>query len=548
MKNQIKQTLQGAVVLSALAATAFAPSTGLAEGLVTGVKPYSLAYSTDYVVKPIFSVGETIQRTTDASQQFQLVGIPDGMGAHQLPGGRVALFMNHEFVANAQSKPIVGGPTYVGAIVSRIVLSKEANVLSGDIAYDVVVDRELDQTFPVATVENGRKGFGRFCSGSLAWKEAGFDRPFYFCGEESDTQPPFGSPAAVYDGKGGLGVVIFDRQLHTMPWIGRFAWENTLVRPDAGKYTVLMGMEDGPNTTDNQLYMWVGVKDKKASEPLAKNGMARQSGKLYVLIPDDPTQISEAVVTSGSFNAHWVAIDNAEALTDVELEAASDALGAFGFVRIEDGAFDKKDANTFYFVTTGSGAVNVLGRLYKVELNKHNPAGPCKLTVIYNADTIVAAGGDIAISPDNIDTSRDYIMINEDGTSQSRTVMASKGRDGQIWRLDIKNNFAATPVVELNPRGTVQGATPVTVPGLPGNYPATPVVGPGVWETTGIIDASEFYGKDTWLFNTQAHGPSLAPAPFTVEDGQLLIMMPCRNGEGRGNDHDDDDDKGKGKK
>ncbi|NJM55742.1 MAG: DUF839 domain-containing protein [Verrucomicrobiae bacterium] len=223
--------------------------------------------------------------------------------------------------------------------------------------------------------------------------------------------------------------MIFDRQLHTMPWIGRFAWENTLVRPDAGKYTVLMGMEDGPNTTDNQLYMWVGVKDKKAKEPLAKNGMARDCGALYVLVPDNAAEIDESVVTSGSINAHWVVVENAEAYSDTELEVATDALGAFGFVRIEDGAFDKKDANTFYFVTTGSGAVNVLGRLYKLQLNKHNPAGPCKLTIIYNADTIVAGGGDIAISPDNIDTSRDYIMINEDGTSQSRAVMASKGRE-----------------------------------------------------------------------------------------------------------------------
>ncbi|NJM55741.1 MAG: hypothetical protein HC841_07450 [Verrucomicrobiae bacterium] len=68
-----------------------------------------------------------------------------------------------------------------------------------------------------------------------------------------------------------------------------------------------------------------------------------------------------------------------------------------------------------------------------------------------------------------------------------------------------------------------------------------------MWETTGIIDASDFYGNDTWLFNVQAHSPSIAPAPRTVEDGQLLIMMPCNDRNGRGNDRDDDDDKGKGK-
>ncbi|NJM55743.1 MAG: hypothetical protein HC841_07460 [Verrucomicrobiae bacterium] len=117
MRTPIQQTLQGAVVLAALAATAFTPQAGLAaphpqqEGLVTGVKPYSVAYSTDYVVKPIFSVGERIVRTTNPAEEFQLVGIPDGMGAHELPGGKVALFMNHEFPITVQSEPIVGGPT-----------------------------------------------------------------------------------------------------------------------------------------------------------------------------------------------------------------------------------------------------------------------------------------------------------------------------------------------------------------------------------------------------------------------------------------------------
>jgi hypothetical protein len=49
-------------------------------------------------------------------------------------------------------------------------------------------------------------------------------------------------------------------------------------------------------------------------------------------------------------------------------------------------------------------------------------------------------------------------------------------------------------------------------------------VGPGVWETSGIIDASSLFGGDTWLFDVQAHSPTAAPAPNTVEDGQLLLL------------------------
>jgi hypothetical protein len=33
------------------------------------------------------------------------------------------------------------------------------------------------------------------------------------------------------------------------------------------------------------------------------------------------------------------------------------------------------------------------------------------------------------------------------------------------------------------------------------------------------------FGKDAWLVNVQAHGPTTAPAANTVEDGQLVLLM-----------------------
>ena len=90
------------------------------------------------------------------------------------------------------------------------------------------------------------------------------------------------------------------------------------------------------------------------------------------------------------------------------------------------------------FVTTGEApGVNALGRLYSLHLHPGNVTKGGTLTVVYNADAVVAAGGDTAISPDNVDTSGEYLMINEDGTASSRPVMAAKGRDGSIWRFDI---------------------------------------------------------------------------------------------------------------
>jgi hypothetical protein len=149
--------------------------------------------------------------------------------------------------------------------------------------------------------------------------------------------------------------------------------------------------------------------------------------------------------------------------------------------------------------------------------------------MIYNADTVATEGGDIGFAPDNIDVSKRYLMVCEDGTTQSRTQYAKRARDGSIWRHDLKNNFAAKRVVELNPPGT-EIASGQTVP---------PSVGAGIWETSGIIDAADFFGNDAWLFDVQAHSPSIIPAANTVEDGQLLLMLPSKASTG-GNDDEDD--------
>ena len=131
-------------------------------------------------------------------------------------------------------------------------------------------------------------------------------------------------------------------------------------------------------------------------------------------------------------------------------------------------------------------------------------------TVIYNADEIVASGGDTAISPDNIDVNGRHLMIQEDGTTQSRAVMADKRRDGSIWRFNLEPGYARERIAELDPPG--RGGV---------------AVGPGVWETSGIINARRLFGRDTWLFDVQAHPPTPEPIPGTVEDGQLLLMRPA---------------------
>jgi Bacterial protein of unknown function (DUF839) len=479
---------------------------------VPNVQNYAVGIAEGYQTEALLSVGDTVPETSNPDQDYKMVGIPDGLGAHAAQGGTRIVYMNHELTNGTLSEPVVGAPLNRGALVSKLVLDRDGDVISGERAYDWVFN---ENTFhgPAAQVGNSTRPFSRFCSGSLATpEEHGFDRPIYITNEEE------GTPANTFDGMGGLAVAIVDNNLHTLPKLGRFAWENTLVQPTQGNRTVIMGMEDGPAVLDpaqenSQVYLYVGKKDRShGTSVLRRNGL--DNGQLYVLVPESSSQASEADFLSGTIAVGWALIPNAGTLNEAQLEAASDAAGAIRFARPEDGAFNNLNRNEFFFVTTGGSVpagANTLGRLYSLELHPGNPTLGGELTVVYNADTVIADGGDIAISPDNIDVSDDYLMINEDGTVESRQVMAAKNRDGSIWRFDLDRHgvdaSSAERVVELDPPGR---------DGIP--------VGPGIWETSGIIDAEGLYGEGSWIFDVQAHPPTTPPAPNTVEDGQLLLM------------------------
>jgi secreted PhoX family phosphatase len=272
--------------------------------------------------------------------------------------------------------------------------------------------------------------------------------------------------------------------------------------------------------------MYVGEKDgSPGATVLERNGLT--GGTLHVFRSKNGSRNSEFDFRSGTVAGEWVAIPNAQNMSDAQLETASDAVGAMVFARPEDGAFNPRKADEYFFVTTGDTPTsgedvgNALGRLYSLKLNPSDPTKNATLSIVYNADEIIAAGGDVAISPDNIDASSEYLMINEDGTTPSRLVMTAKGRDGSIWRFDLKpaggiDASSALRVAVLNPGGRDN----------PSN--GAPKVNPGVWETSGIIDASSIFGPNTWLSDVQAHPPTTAPGgtTVTVEDGQLFILKP----------------------
>jgi hypothetical protein len=182
------------VATSAVAAAALAQ---------TSVKDYVVPVGDEYVVDALFSADDQVP-VLRGSGEYRMVGIPDGLGAHRNGNGTSTLYMNHELVYAALSEPYVGGAKNDGAIVSKWILDANGNPLAGKRAYDKVY---LDDTLvgDAATTANSTRAFARFCSGSLAGPEQGFDRYIYFANEESGSAPTFDGVTP-----GGLSVAIFD--------------------------------------------------------------------------------------------------------------------------------------------------------------------------------------------------------------------------------------------------------------------------------------------------------------------------------------------------
>ena len=134
-----------------------------------------------------------------------------------------------------------------------------------------------------------------------------------------------------------------------------------------------------------------------------------------------------------------------------------------------------------------------------------DPADPRRATlqVVLDGD----AGDDI-VNPDNLGIDQHVLLIQED-----RNDTASGYNRVLSYVL---GTGALTPLARLDP------PQPVIERGG----------GPGVWESSGVVDASAFFGPGAWLLNVQAHhtrilqqGLDLGIDSAPGERGQLILLL-----------------------
>ena len=199
--------------------------------------------------------------------------------------------------------------------------------------------------------------------------------------------------------------------------------------------------------------------------------------------------LNDGIPSGTAFTLH--SFGNVENTSGTQLQALSNANGVTNFQRPEDGAWDPRNPNDFYFVTTASFTGN--SRLWRLRfVDAANPALGGTIDMLLD-------GTEGQKMMDNITVSdRGQVIIQEDPGNQSYVA--------RIWRYSIAED-TLNPIAQHDPARFAPGAPNLLTVDE---------------ESSGIIDASAILGEGWFLLDVQAHYPNADPA--LVEGGQLVAL------------------------
>ncbi len=449
-------------------------------------------------VKAIINSGDTLG-------DFTFQGIPDGIGIAPASDGNVNVYVSHE----ETTVPFRNTADLQDASVSKLTLDKDTAAVLG-----------------AKTVIPSSAGFVRFCSGSMAGPDEGFSSFVYFANEESsnivdipNTAEELSPDSSVAPKRQAGYVVALNAKTDSfvaIPGLGRLNHENTIAL--AGyKQIVLLTTDDTFSGPSAQLYMYIADNE---------DDFWADRGKLYAFRAThgndgavDATDSQNGAndyldLRSGyDFKGEFIPVpdDVARGLTDKEpqdaLEDWSNENNVFQFIRLEDIAYDKNDPNVIYFADTGrsrvvpdpetgrltrgeSGTEGMAdnGRMFTMVIDKKDPKKVTSLTVLANGDDPSASNYVAMLAPDNIDTSAKSLIVQEDAS------------DAKMWHY----SFSAK------------------------TWKVIATVNDSGGESSGIVDASEWFGDGAWLLDVQGSETvkerQEGEDTFKLSAGQLMLL------------------------
>ncbi len=426
------------------------PASANAAPITTSEPPQLVPLAGGVMIEPVLTAGDVVGG-------YQMSGVPDGLGAFRSSATTIELYMNHE-LAFADDDPS-------NARISHLTLDNSGAVVAGEYAV------------------TGSEGFEEFCSATLATVGG---TPWFFTGEEAPRSTREGSSLALNSATG--------RYVET-PWFGHMFHENVVPVEGLDRSLVVVA-EDG-QAGRSQLYVYTSSTLRRS---------IHGEGSLRAWVPTGSTDANPSpddIAGGQTLSGRFVRIPQRMNTSPKELEAASQAIGAFDFVRIEDAVADPSDPGVVYFADTGAARKETFrGRIYTLSIDPSRPT---------RADLEVLLDGDASadmFNPDNLAVSAKALVIQED-----RNYARSGYNRLLVYRFADESLEA---VARTDPR-------PIAI---------KRDGGPGAWESSGVIDASELFGEGWWLLDVQAGdvrvsvpGPSLEPDSAEGEGGQLLKVF-----------------------
>ncbi len=439
-------------------------------------------------VKAIINSGDT----GGSLGSFLFEGLPDGIGIR--PGQ--AKHTVDVYVAHEQTTiPFFGSRDFQDASISRLTLSTKAGPGQGSV---------LDADVALSPDE----GFLRFCSAAMFGPAEGLDDYVFFTGEETSD---------IVDGvQRGFAVVLnTETGVHTaVPGMGRLNHENTVIVPGGWDELAMLTTDDTFTAATSQLYMYLAADQDEIFDDEGSLYAFRVTGVDGTPLADPASAFNGAndyldLDVGESFQGEFIPVPDAVAKGDqVALENWSNDNNVFQAIRLEDLATDPEDPRTVYIADTGASRVvpNPAtgrmhrppgagladnGRIFQMVMNADDPTVVDSLTILADGD---AVGTDVYVpfrNPDNVDTSKKSFMVQEDAD------------DAKIWQY------------RFNQR----------------TWRVVATVDDSDGESSGIVDASEWFGGGTWILDVQGHGSNVAEDTTSVpgtlikrESGQVMLM------------------------
>ncbi|HSM38828.1 MAG TPA: hypothetical protein VK838_05790 [Candidatus Limnocylindrales bacterium] len=450
------------------------------------------------IVAPIISVGEVVDGV-----KFE--GLPDGIGIVDGPSAGTATV----FVANEQTTvPFFGSRDFSDASVT----SWTIDTATGDVI-------GAAEPLPASA------GFLRFCSAAIAGPNEGFSTPVFFVNEETNdivdvpAGAPYGAdPALAPQRQGGYSVILNTEtgEFTQVAGLGRLNHENTVGLPGYNQIALLT-TDDTFSATTSQLYMYLANNESQVWQDKGSLWAFQVTRKNGVAVDQyDPFNGANDYLDLGlddEMQGKFIRVPK-EIARGTTGEAPQDALenwsvanNVFTFVRLEDVAVDKNNGHVVYVADTGASRVVPdpatgrlwrpsgtgladNGRIFKFVFNDKNPKKVDSFTVLADGDAPTHPKFVGFTSPDNLDTSSNSLMVQEDADN------------AQIWQHKFSDG-SWTAVADVVDTGG---------------------------ESSGIVDASAWFGAGSWLLDVQAHDlpyvdvdtTSIPGTTIKREEGQLL--------------------------